>query len=310
MSDLRVSFEFFPPKTEAMQKRLWAAVEKLAPLGPQFVSVTYGAGGSTRSRTHETVSRVVNETTLPVAAHLTCVAATKEEVDDVLREYWAAGVRHIVALRGDPPGGPGDPYAPHPGGYANAAELAEGARKIADFEISVGCYPEKHPDSPSNAADIDMLKRKVDAGATRGLTQFFFDNDVYLRYLDRVRDAGIDIPIAPGVMPVTNFASVRKMADVCGATLPGRLVKLFQNLDGDPETRRLIAATVAAEQCLDLAERGVKDFHFYTLNRDDLVFALCHMLGLRPKTGAGEVGDGGEKKNAATDHAAGGAPAA
>ncbi len=300
MSELGVSFEFFPPKTEAMQKKLWGAVEKLSPLEPGFISVTYGAGGSTRSRTHETVSRLVKETGLKVAAHLTCVAATKDEVDEVLRDYWAAGVRHIVALRGDPPGGPGDPYTPHPGGYANAAELAEGARKIADFEISVGCYPEKHPDSPSNAADIDMLKRKVDAGATRGLTQFFFDNDAYLRYLDRVRDAGIDIPIAPGIMPVTNFASVRRMADVCGATLPGRLVKLFANLDGDPETRRLIAATVAAEQCLDLAERGVKDFHFYTLNRDDLVFALCHMLGLRPKPLAADMLEASEEKKAAS----------
>lgn len=283
MSDLHVSFEFFPPKTEAMQQKLWASVEKLAPLAPDFVSVTYGAGGSTRERTHETVARIIKEAALPVAAHLTCVAATKAEVDAVLKDYWAAGVRHIVALRGDPPGGPGERYIPHPGGYANAAELAAAARKIAGFEISVGCYPEKHPDSPSPAADIDMLKRKVDAGATRGITQFFYDNDVYFRYLERVRAAGITIPIAPGIMPITNFAGVRKMADTTGATIPGRLVKLFQNLDDDPATRQLIAATVAAEQCLALAEQGVKHFHFYTLNRDDLAYALCTMLGVRPK---------------------------
>ena len=283
MSDLHVSFEFFPPKTEAMQGKLWAAVEKLRPLAPDFVSVTYGAGGSTRERTHETVSRIIKEAALPVAAHLTCVAATKAEVDEVLREYWAEGVRHIVALRGDPPGGAGERYIPHAGGYANAAELAAGARRIANFEISVGCYPEKHPDSPSQAADLDMLKKKIDAGATRGITQFFYDNDVYFRYLDRVRAAGVTIPIVPGIMPITNFAGLRKMADTCGATIPGRLVKLFQNLDDDPSTRLLIAATVAAEQCLALAEQGVKHFHFYTLNRDDLAYALCMMLGVRPK---------------------------
>lgn len=286
MSQLHVSFEFFPPKTPAMQERLWQSVQKLAPLEPGFVSVTYGAGGSTRERTHETVSRIVKETKLPVAAHLTCVAATRDDVDNVLKDYWAAGVKHIVALRGDPPGGIGDPYTPHPGGYANAAELAAGAHKIAPFEISVGCYPEKHPDSPSVAADIDMLKRKIDAGATRAISQFFYDNDVFLRYVDRVRSAGVDIPIVPGVMPVTSFKGLRKMADLCGATVPGRLVKLFQNLDEDPGTRQLIAATVAAEQCLELAEAGVEHFHFYTLNRDDLAYALCHMLGVRPKAQA------------------------
>lgn len=270
-----------------MQEKLWSSIGKLAPLAPDFVSVTYGAGGSTRARTHETVERIVKETSLPVAAHLTCVAATKEEVDDVLGAYWKAGVKHIVALRGDPPGGPGEPYTPHPGGYANAAELAAGARKIAPFEISVGCYPEKHPDSPSLAADIDMLKRKIDVGATRAITQFFYDNSAYLRYVERLHAKGIDIPIVPGIMPVTNFAGLRKMADICGATLPGRLVKLFQNLDDDPATRQLIAATVAAEQCLDLAEQGVKHFHFYTLNRDDLAYALCHMLGVRPRTAKG-----------------------
>ena len=283
MSDLHVSFEFFPPKTPAMNEKLWKAVERLAPLAPDFVSVTYGAGGSTRERTHETLARIIKETKLPVAAHLTCVAATKDEVDAVLRDYWAAGVKHIVALRGDPPGGAGEPYAPHPGGYANAAELAAGAKKIAPFEISVGCYPEKHPDSASFNADIDMLKRKIDAGATRAITQFFYDNNVYLRYMERVRKEGIDIPIAPGIMPITNFAGLRKMSDICGTTVPGRLVKLFQNLDDDPVTRRLIAATVAAEQCLDLAEHGVSNFHFYTLNRDEMAFALCHMLGVRSK---------------------------
>jgi len=284
---LHVSFEFFPPKTPKMEERLWASIEKLAPLGPDFVSVTYGAGGSTRERTHAAVAKLTKETDLKVAAHLTCVAATKEEIDGVLRDYWEAGVKHIVALRGDPPGGAGDPYSPHPGGYANAAELASAARNIAPFEISVGCYPEKHPDSASLAADIEMLKRKIDAGATRAITQFFYDNSVFLRFLERVRKEGINIPIAPGIMPITNFNGLRKMADVCGATIPGRLVKLFQNLDDDPATRQLISATVAAEQCLDLAEHGVDHFHFYTLNRDDLAYALCHMLGVRPKSSSG-----------------------
>ncbi|MEM1397129.1 MAG: methylenetetrahydrofolate reductase, partial [Pseudomonadota bacterium] len=224
MSELNVSFEFFPPKTDKMQTRLWSALNKLKVLDPKFVSVTYGAGGSTRTRTHETVARIVNETGLPVAAHLTCVAASRDDVNQVIRDYWSAGVRHIVALRGDPPGGPGDPYTPFDGGYANAAELAEGARNIADFQITVGCYPEKHPDSPSVAADIEMLKKKVDAGATRAISQFFFDNGAFLRYVEKVRAAGINIPIVPGIMPVMNFASVRKMADVCGTTIPGRLV--------------------------------------------------------------------------------------
>lgn len=283
MSNLHVSFEFFPPKTEAMQEKLWSSISKLAPLQPDFVSVTYGAGGSTRQRTHETVTRILKETELSVAAHLTCVAASKAEVDAVLKDYWAAGVKHIVALRGDPPGGAGEPYRAHPDGYANGAELAAGARAIAPFEISVGCYPEKHPDSPSLTADIDMLKRKIDAGATRAITQFFYDNAAYLRFVDAVRAAGIDIPIVPGIMPVTNFKGLRRMADICGATIPGRLVKLFETLEEDPSTRQLIAATVAAEQCLDLADHGVTDFHFYTLNRDALAYALCHMLGVRPR---------------------------
>lgn len=283
MSRLKVSFEFFPPKTEAMHKTLWESVEKLAPLNPEFVSVTYGAGGSTRERTHQTVTRIVNETDLSVAAHLTCVGATKEEVDDVLRQYWEEGVRHIVALRGDPPDGVGADYVPHPGGYANAAALAAGAKSIADFEVTVGCYPEKHPDSISVDADIDMLKQKVDAGATRAITQFFYDNDVYERYVERVRAAGIMIPILPGIMPITNFAALQRMATLCEARLPDTLVHTFENLEDDKKTREYVAATVATEQCLDLAQRGVEDFHFYTLNRADLSFAVCHMLDIRPE---------------------------
>jgi len=283
---LSVSFEFFPPKTEAMAETLWSSVRRLETLDPTFVSVTYGAGGSTRERTHDTVSRLVRETGLKPAAHLTCVEATRAEVDDVLRSYWEAGVRHIVALRGDPPGGVGERYVPHEGGYANAADLAKGAKRIADFEISVGVYPEKHPESPSFEADIDLLKEKIDNGATRGVTQFFYDNDVYFRFVDRVRAAGIDIPIVPGIMPVTNFTGLKKMAAACGASLPRRLARLFENLDDDPATRKLVAATVAAEQCLDLAERGVEHFHYSTLNRAELVYALCHMLGVRPKDAA------------------------
>ncbi len=279
---LSVSFEFFPPKTEAMEAKLWETVEKLIPLRPEFVSVTYGAGGSTRERTHRTVSRLVRETDIPVAAHLTTVAATRDEIDEVLDEYWAAGVRHIVALRGDPPGGVGEAYEPTPGGYHGAAELTAGARARHPFEVTIGAYPERHPDSPSVEADIDFLKRKVDAGATRAITQFFYDNDVYERYLERVRAAGIDIPILPGIMPVTSYKGLAKMAQACGASIPRRLARLFENLDDEPETRQLVAATVAAQQCLDLAERGVRHFHFYTLNRAEMAQALCHMLGVRP----------------------------
>ncbi len=286
MADINVSFEFFPPKTPEMNIRLWASIKRLAPLRPDFISVTYGAGGSTRARTHETVARITKETDIHAAAHLTCVAATKDEVDDVLKEYWAVGVRHVVALRGDPPGGAGEKYIPHQNGYANAAELAAGARRIADFEISVGCYPEKHPDSSDFDTDIDLLKAKIDAGATRAITQFFYFNDVYFRYLDRVRAAGIDIPIVPGVMPITNFKGLIKIATICGASVPSKLVRLFENLDDDPKTRQLVAATMAAEQCLDLVAQGVDQFHFYTLNRAELVFALCHMLGVRPDKGA------------------------
>ena len=280
MSDLSVSFEFFPPKSEKMGEQLWASVEKLAPLGPQFVSVTYGAGGSTRERTHDTVERLVQETDLSVAAHLTTISATKNDIDDVLRRYWESGVKHIVALRGDPVGGVSEAYVPDPEGYAGAAELCEGASRIADFEITVGCYPEKHPESPSFQHDIDLLKRKIDNGATRAITQFFYENDVYERYLEKVRAAGITIPIVPGIMPVTNYSALDRMAKLCAATVPDRYAKLFGHLDNDPKTRQLVAATVAAEQCHDLAARGVNHFHFYTLNKAELAFALCHMLGV------------------------------
>ena len=282
MARIRVSFEFFPPKTEEMEKNLWEAVGRLAPLLPNFVSVTYGAGGSTRERTHATVKRILVETALTPAAHLTCVAATKDEIDDVIRGYRDAGVRHIVALRGDPTGGIGEKYAPHPGGYANGAELVAGIKRIADLEVSVSAYPEKHPDSPTVTADVDMLKAKVDAGATRAMTQFFFENDYYFRYLDRVRARGIEIPIVPGILPVQNFKQTRNFAERCGATVPGWLAARFEGLDEDVATRKLIAAAVAAEQVLDLVERGVTDFHFYTMNRADLVYAICHLLGLRP----------------------------
>ncbi|MDJ1158632.1 methylenetetrahydrofolate reductase [NAD(P)H] [Chelatococcus sp. SYSU_G07232] len=280
---VRVSFEFFPPKTEEMEKTLWASIERLAPLAPSFVSVTYGAGGSTRERTHATVKRLVDETALKPAAHLTCVAATRAEVDEVVRGYWAAGVRHIVALRGDPADGLGAAYIPHPGGYASSPDLVAGIKAIGNFEVSVAAYPEKHPESPSVEADIEMLKRKVDAGATRAMTQFFFDNDLYFRYLDRVRAKGIDIPIVPGILPVQNFKQAASFAKRAGASVPPWLATRFEGLDEDVETRRLIAAAVAAEQVIDLVDRGVTDLHFYTMNRADLVYAVCHLLGLRPQ---------------------------
>jgi methylenetetrahydrofolate reductase (NADPH) len=279
---IRVSFEFFPPKTAEMEQSLWEAISRLAPLEPNFVSVTYGAGGSTRERTHTTVKRILAETMLTPAAHLTCVAATCAEIDAVIGAYAQAGVRHIVALRGDPLGGAGETYAPHPGGYRNAADLVAGIKRLTDLEVSVSAYPEKHPDSPSVAADIDMLKAKVDAGATRAITQFFFENDLYFRYLDRVRAAGIDIPIVPGILPVQNFKTTRTFAARCGASVPAWLADRFDGLDDDAETRKLIAAAVAAEQVLDLVDHGVTDFHFYTMNRADLVYAICHRLGLRP----------------------------
>ncbi|MBL8628793.1 MAG: methylenetetrahydrofolate reductase [Rhodospirillaceae bacterium] len=277
---IRVSFEFFPPKTPAMYEQLWASIERLAPLQPNFVSVTYGAGGSTRERTHEVVDRIQREKGLKAAAHLTCVAATSDEVNEVARRYWASGIRHIVALRGDPPDGAAT-YTPHPGGYAFAADLVAGLKKVADFEISVAANPEGHPEAPTKAADIDNLKRKIDAGASRAITQFFFDVDVYRRFRDQATKAGINVPILPGIMPVTNFASAARMAVKAGATVPQWLHKLYDGLEDDVETRRLVAATVVAEQVKLLKADGVTDFHFYTLNRADLTYAICHILGLR-----------------------------
>ena len=277
----KLSFEFFPPNTEAMAARLWDTVLRLAPLHPCFVSVTYGAGGSTRQRTHETVTRIQRETDLPPAAHLTCIDATREEVDAVARDYWAAGIRHIVALRGDPSeGAPG--YVPHEGGYAYAADLVRGLKRIADFEISVAAYPETHPEAKSVEADLDNLKRKIDAGATRAITQYFFDVDVYFRFLDRVRDAGITVPIVPGIMPVSNFAQIVRFSAMCGTTVPPWLYELFEGLEDDPETRKLVGATIAAEQCRLLQAQGIDAFHFYTLNRADLTYAISHVLGARP----------------------------
>nr|WP_325065318.1 methylenetetrahydrofolate reductase [NAD(P)H] [Qipengyuania gaetbuli] len=280
--DIDVSFEFFPPKTEAMAQTLWHSVETLAPLRPRFVSVTYGAGGSTRERTHAAVRRIVNETAMPAAAHLTCVNATREEVDAVAREYWEEGVRHIVALRGDPPEG-GSAYTPHPGGYANAAELIAGLKKVADFEISVAAYPEVHPDSPDRQADLDNLKRKFDVGATRAITQFFFDPQCFFEFRDRATAAGIEGEIVPGIMPVLSFAAVQRMSGLCGTAIPHWMEGLFDGLDDRPEARQLVSATIAAELCRRLYAGGVRQFHFYTLNRAELSYAICHMLGLRPK---------------------------
>jgi len=279
----RVSFEFFPPKTEEMETRLWESIGRLAPLGPAFVSVTYGAGGSTRERTHRTVKRIVEETELLPAAHLTCVSATKAEIDDVIRSYWDAGVRHIVSLRGDPPEGIGERYIPHPGGYENAADLSAGIRAIADFEISVGCYPEKHPESASLQADIDHLKRKIDNGATRAISQFFFDADVFLRYLDTVRAAGITIPIVPGIMLQPNFKGLKRMARLCGASIPQRLERVFDGMDEDAKTRELVTAHIAADLCHALKAGGVDQFHFYTLNRAELALAACALMGVKPE---------------------------
>ncbi|MDE2489039.1 MAG: methylenetetrahydrofolate reductase [NAD(P)H] [Alphaproteobacteria bacterium] len=276
-----ISFEFFPPKTDEASEELFTNIARLQELQPSFVSVTYGAGGSTRDRTHRTVLRMVEETTLKPAAHLTCVDASREEVDAVIRDYWAAGIRHIVALRGDPPGQIGGRYTPRADGYNNATELTAAIRRIAPFEVSVGLYPHKHPESPSVEHDIDVLKAKVDAGASRAITQFFFDLDGFLRFMDRVRKAGVTIPVSPGIMPVTNFKSLKKMAGPIGIELPAWLANLFEGLDGDPETRRLIAASVASEMCARLAEEGFSDFHFYTLNRADLTYAICRVLGVR-----------------------------
>lgn len=280
--EIDVSFEFFPPKSEKMEKALWSAIERLQPLCPSFVSVTYGAGGSTRERTHATVTRILKETALRPAAHLTCVDATRQEVDAVAQAYWDAGVRHIVALRGDPASGVGESYTPTPGGYENAADLVAGLKRIGNFEISVAGYPEKHPESPSIKADIDNLKAKVDAGADRIITQFGFDNTHYLRFLERARAAGIWVPITPGIVPIHSFRQVAGFAVRAGASVPAWLARRFEGLDDDPATTHLVAAAVATEQVMDLVDEGVKSFHFYTLNRADLVYAICHLLGLRP----------------------------
>ncbi|MBI2881620.1 MAG: methylenetetrahydrofolate reductase [Candidatus Tectomicrobia bacterium] len=278
---IQVSFEFFPPKTEKMEQTLWESIKRLEPLQPWFVSVTYGAGGSTRERTHATVRRIRTETSLEPAAHLTCVAAAREEVDAVARSYWEIGIRHIVALRGDPPERAGR-YAPHPGGYAYAADLVAGLKRVADFEISVAAYPETHPEAQSPQDDIDNLKRKIDAGAARAITQYFFDVELYFRFLERARAAGIAVPVVPGILPVHNFAQVARFSSTCGATVPKWLAALFAGLENDPVTSNLVAATVAAEQCRRLHAGGVNEFHFYTLNRADLTYAICHILGLRP----------------------------
>ncbi|OAN66167.1 methylenetetrahydrofolate reductase [Sphingomonas sp. TDK1] len=280
--DVAVSFEFFPPKTEKMEETLWASIETLSPLGPRFVSVTYGAGGTTRERTHATVSKIARETPLAAAAHLTCVEATREEIDQIAEEYWAAGVRHIVALRGDPPRA-GEKYRTHPGGYENAADLVAGLRRLHPFEISVSAYPECHPDSPSPEADLDNLKRKIDAGANRAITQFFFEAETFLRFRDRAAAAGIDAEIVPGIMPVMNYASVVKMSAMCGTDVPAWMEKLFEGLDEHPSARQLVTATLTAELCRKLYAGGVRQFHFYTLNRAELSYAICHLLGLRPR---------------------------
>jgi len=280
--DIDVSFEFFPPKSETMAATLWDSIQTLAPLGPRFVSVTYGAGGSTRERTHATVKRILDETALTPAAHLTCVGASKAEVDAVARDYWELGVRHIVALRGDPVEA-GQPFAAHPDGYANAAELVAGLKAIAPFDISVAAYPEIHPDSGTKQADLDNLKRKVDAGADRAITQFFFAPECFLEFQEQVAAAGMDIEVVPGILPVSNVAQVRRFAATCGASIPDWLNTLFEGLDDLPAARQLIAATVAAELAGQLYAGGVRHFHFYTLNRAELSYAICHLLGARPK---------------------------
>jgi len=280
--DICVSFEFFPPKTEKMGETLWESIQTLAPLHPRFVSVTYGAGGSTRERTHATVQRILNETGLTPAAHLTCVGASREEVDEVARGYWDIGVRNIVALRGDPPE-PGAKFQPHPQGYRDAADLVAGLKKVAPFDISVAAYPEIHPDSSSRHFDLENLKRKIDAGADRAISQFFFSPDCFLRFRDEAAAAGIDIEIVPGILPVSNVATTRRFAQVCGASIPAWLDQLFEGLDDLPSARQLIAATVAAELCGQLYAGGVRCFHFYTLNRAELSYAICHLLGVRAK---------------------------
>ncbi|MBV8614923.1 MAG: methylenetetrahydrofolate reductase [NAD(P)H] [Acetobacteraceae bacterium] len=280
----KLSFEFFPPKTEALEQQLWSCIRRLEPLCPRFVSVTYGAGGSTRARTHATVIRLVRESGLVPAAHLTCVGASRAEVDEVARQYWACGVRHVVALRGDPPAD--GPHEPHPQGYRYASDLVAGLRRVADFEISVAAYPETHPQALGPDADLDNLKRKLDAGATRAITQFFFDSAVFLRFLDKCLAAGITAPIVPGILPVMNFTQAVRMSGMCGTSIPPWLASLFAGTEDDPELRRIIAAIVAAEQVRLLQANGVDEFHFYTLNRPELTYAISHILGVRPQPAA------------------------
>ena len=282
--DIGVSFEFFPPKTEKMEAQLWDTFRTLEPLAPRFVSVTYGAGGSTRERTHATVARIAAESAVPPAAHLTGVEASRAEINEVAEAYWEAGVRHIVALRGDVPGGA--PYSAHPEGYANAVELVAGLKAVAPFEISVAAYPETPPDADCPQADLDNLKRKLDAGATRAITQFFFSPDSFLRFRDKAAASGIDAPIIPGILPVSNVSQTRRIADMCGTAIPAWMVSLFDGLDDHPAARQLVAATIAAEMCRRLYAGGVRDFHFYTLNRAELSYAICHLLGLRPVSSA------------------------
>jgi len=277
-----ISYEFFPPKTPEMETALWESVKRLEPLNPRFVSVTYGAGGSTRERTHAMVLRIARETRMKPAAHLTCVSSTQEETDRIIRAYWEAGVRHIVALRGDAPGGVGAPFMPHPLGYPSSSHLVRGIKAIADFEISVSTYPEGHPESRSIEQDIDALKAKIDSGATRAITQFFFENEVYLRFLEKVRARGITIPIVPGIMPVRNFKQVAGFAGKAGASVPAWLADRFEGLENDQETHAIVAAATVVEQVMDLVKNGVNEFHFYTNNRADLVFGICHLLGVRP----------------------------
>ena len=286
--DLSVSFEFFPPKSEKMEEQLWNALTELAPLAPRFVSVTYGAGGSTRERTHATVARIIRETDVPAAAHLTCVDATKDEIREVAEQYWEVGVRHIVALRGDMPREDGTlgPFEPHPDGYANAEELVRGLKEVADFEISGSAYPECHPDAQSPQAEIDYLKRKIDAGADRAITQFFFSPETFFAFLEKTDKAGIDVPIVPGILPITNVAKAREFAGQCGAEIPQWMDNLFEGLDQRPAARQLVSATLAAEMCRRLYAGGIRHYHFYTLNRADLAYAICHLLGMRPTENA------------------------
>lgn len=287
-----VSFEFFPPKDAQMEQTLWESIQRLSPLQPRFVSVTYGADGSTRSRTHNIVTRIQSTTALTAAPHLTCVGAPREEILDVARNYWAHGIRHIVALRGDPPQGTTG-YTPHPGGFAYAVDLVKGLKSVGDFEISVACYPEVHPEAPNAEFDLDNLKAKIDAGADRAITQFFFDTQRFLRFRDQCAAAGITASIVPGILPVTRFPQLLRMARTCGASVPDWLMHRFDGLDDDAETRRLIAAAVAIEQVQELERQGVEEFHFYTLNRSELTFAICHALGVRPQADDWRLGAGG-----------------